>query len=234
MKSKIVTNVKIGFESQGVSSQLKSIFPAIIACYVPVFLFLAALVAAVLLTHIPMYYFMRDPAQTLNAPSYIGLSSNLGALLWCSSVVICFHSFAVLRKGKEVKNVSGFFLFAGLLTAVVMLDDFFVIHENISLHFEGIFSYAMYALTLLYVVPLLAFVLFYARTILNTDYLLLVLAVFFFGLSFLVDLSKDLGLIIFEDWLRILLEDGFKLLGITGWLSYFARTSVKHMSITRN
>ena len=63
----------------------------------------------------------------------------------------------------------------------------------------------------------------FAKYILETERLILLIALFFLGLSFSIDLFQYRIEPFMGQW-RILLEDGFKFLGIVGWLGYFAHS----------
>ena len=71
----------------------------------------------------------------------------------------------------------------------------------------------------------LAWLLTFRRIILKTDYWLLLISLGFFALSVGIDGLQSLIDTLIGD-LRILLEDGFKLLGIVSWLGYFIKCSL--------
>ncbi len=98
------------------------------------------------------------------------------------------------------------------MTLVLGIDDVFLLHEKVFPWF-GVPEEAV-------VGSYAGFVLFYLvkfySVILKTEYVLLVMALSFFGLSATLDLVQPHG--------SYLLEDGAKLVGIVSWLAYFFRT----------
>ncbi len=62
----------------------------------------------------------------------------------------------------------------------------------------------------------------FKKCILKTEYLILLIALGFFGLSLFIDVFQHRIQSIIGNS-RILFEDGFKLLGIVGWFGYFLR-----------
>ncbi len=202
--------------------QLKALLPTLFTAYIPILLLLCILAIVILKTKIPILDLTRDPARTLRAPFYIGLLSHIGVLLWCSSAAICLFSFALLRKDINDRELQSFFLFAGLITSVLLLDDLFQFHEHvfpIYLHIPEKVIYIGYGtMTLLYIIR-------FKQMILKTEPLLLLFAFGFFGLSIVID-----AIIILP--LHDLFEDGFKLLGIVSWLTYFTRVFTKQIKCT--
>lgn len=114
---------------------------------------------------------------------------------------------------------SAFFLYFGFASAFLLLDDFFLIHEQASS-----FGFSEKYFFLIYGLIIMGGLFIFRREILASDYLLLVIALGFLGASIGVDViqSRIEGLI--GEW-RILFEDGFKFLGIVGWMGYFAHCS---------
>jgi hypothetical protein len=176
---------------------------------------LAILLLAAMQTRIPAAFLVRDPAQLAKYPFYVGLLSNVGVLLWCACAAICLYT-AVLAGQREVAR---FFLGAGLVTAMLGLDDFFILHEEV-LPAVGVAEEAVLAA---YGLVILAFLGRFARLIMRTEFLLLGLTFGFMGGSAVLDGG------IFNQGLNYLLDDGLKLLGIVGWLAYYVRTARQFM-----
>jgi hypothetical protein len=173
---------------------------------------LAILLLAALQTRIPTAFLVRDPAQLAKYPVYVGLLSNVGVLLWCACAAIYLYS-ATLAGQREVAR---FFLGAGLVTAMLGLDDFFILHEEVLPATLGVAEEAVLAA---YGLAMLAFLGRFARLILRTEFLLLGLTFGFMGGSIVLDGG------VFNQGLNYLLDDGLKLLGIVGWLAYYVRTA---------
>ncbi|NJN00110.1 MAG: hypothetical protein HC800_25870 [Phormidesmis sp. RL_2_1] len=166
--------------------------------------------------------FMRDPASISQIHPLAGFSSNLGALLWTACAATCLFSHMVLRDSLNKGEIARFLLCSGLLTTMLLLDDFFLLHDFIYPQYLGINEKAV---LLGYGGILLVWLLAFRRIILRTDYWLLLISLGFFTLSIGVDGLQSLIDALIGD-LRILLEDGFKLFGIVGWLGYFMKCSL--------
>lgn len=158
--------------------------------------------------------FVREYKAGAEYP-FVGLLSDVGILIWTATASISLFSSMVLRKWKRNKTAADFFLYSAVLTALLMIDDFFLIHESVSIRDRYIF--------LGYLVGLL-FVLIKSREYIAVSrYELLFLSLLFFGMSLFVDMFQNRIEGAIGDW-RILIEDGFKFLGIVGWFAYFAKS----------
>lgn len=163
---------------------------------------------------------MRDPASTRGGPLHVGLVSNLGVLVWFSAAVVCLFTAAVLAAG--ARRGVPFFLASGLLTLVLALDDFLMLHE-----FMGwALSIPEAAILGAYALLTLGWLTTFWPAIRRTDHLLLVLALSLFAFSLLPDVPEVRALYSSERLMR-LLEDGGKLLGIVTWTAYFVQTSAR-------
>ncbi|WP_052055520.1 hypothetical protein [Myxosarcina sp. GI1] len=169
-----------------------------------------------LITDIPTDRLTRDIAAIAEVPSFYGMISNIGILLWCASASICLFVFAVLQKLK-IKTIAfknnflSFLLFSGLITLMLMFDDLFLLHEDIfpSLNISEMVVYSSY------VTVVLLYLLKFRKIIFSTTWGILCLGFLFFAASLTIDFFSISGSRI------TLLEDGFKLLGIASWFSYF-------------
>ncbi|QMS89520.1 hypothetical protein HUN01_18770 [Nostoc edaphicum CCNP1411] len=168
---------------------------------------------------VPTDYLTRDPSAIMNVPFYLGLFSNIGILFWCSSASICLFSYILLKKDIRAKEYSSFFLFSGLLTSLLLFDDFFLIHESVFPDYLHINEKIVYAG---YIVLVLMFFLKFKTILKKTEFLILLSAFMFFGLSIVCDN-------IFPN-IPVAIEDTFKLVGITTWFTYFARICLQRVS----
>ena len=187
--------------------------------FVPPSFFLVLLYVAAKMKGIDFSYISRDPIQLLNGKPYTGLLSNTGILFWCFTTAILFFSAKIARNLGRPKILYQFFFFAGLLTLLMLVDDFFLFHDVICpeyLHLNEIFFYIFYGLS---VVSLLYF---FRKVILESDYVLLLLAFGLLAGSVLMDLDivYSMGIYLPGSWV---IEDGFKFLGIISWFVYFVR-----------
>ena len=184
---------------------------------------------------ITLSYFTRDISAIGNLPFYAGLVSQLGGLLWSATLTVCLFAFFLLKnRGRETVFSRRFLLQAAILTGILMLDDFFLFHEDIGpdyLHISEKIIVPAYGLLAL------AFLFFNVREILRSEYLILGLAFVLFGLSIFIDAVDldDISMLssIFTEQFSIFLEDGFKFMGVATWLVYFSRYSVQKLEATQ-
>ncbi len=154
----------------------------------------------------------RDPTQAAGVPFYVGIVSNLGILLWDTAVVVCLFAAALVRRDPARRDDMWFLASLGTLTAVLMLDDLFMVHDEVFPKYLGVPEEPIEAL---YLLMTLAFMLRFRRLLLRPQVLLFLSALALFGVSILIEYAP-------EGWsLRIhVIEDGSKLLGIANWLAY--------------
>ncbi len=185
----------------------------------------AILIGVVLLLHfwkgIPIGRLTKDPTAFGGLSVYTGFLSQIGIFFWSASATVCFFSATVLSRRADRHELKRFLLISALLTLLLGLDDVFLLHEEVLPHF-GIpekLVFGSYA-------GLFLFYLFrFYPLILETEYVLMAIALFFFGVSIILDLWRPPGIN------RFLFEDGAKLIGVVSWLAYFFRVgeySVNH------
>jgi hypothetical protein len=161
----------------------------------------------------PISTFTRDPMAVAHGRPYYGFISNAGAVIWSFSAAICLFSYWVLpRDIDRSDSLRRFILLGGLISAILLGDDLFMLHESV---YPYLFSVPEEVVFSVYGLLLLFYVLRFWSIIRKTEYLLLILSGFFFGVSIGVDrLPEDL--LAFHH----LFEDGAKLFGIVSWLGY--------------
>ena len=175
---------------------------------------------------VPIGFVLRDPLATLHAHPLTGALSNVGVLVWCAAAAICFLTRTLLRQQEGTDEVRAFLLWSGLISAVLVLDDFFQFHDGLVPTYLGLSEEPIFLgyglLTAWYLVR-------FRRVILASEWSVLFAALAFFALSMLVDAFQERWS---SPW-RILFEDGFKLLGIVSWSSYLIRTCIRTAAPTR-
>ncbi|HEY9630445.1 MAG TPA: hypothetical protein V6C84_24380 [Coleofasciculaceae cyanobacterium] len=173
-----------------------------------------------------MRYLVADPSEITQQASYIGLFSQIGNLLWCATAAICLFTASIFRTERLAKGKQLFFflLFSGLFSGQLLLDDLFRLHEKsgrvlfgssetpISTTSQNLAELLVFAI---YGLATLIFITKFKSLILRSNYLFLLLAIGFFGLSTVVDMSGNL--VPEHD----AIEESFKLLGIFSWFVYF-------------
>jgi hypothetical protein len=153
----------------------------------------AAIVAAFAISGIRMDKISRDPAELADLPIYYGLLSNLGMLVWGAGAFISFFaSFHV-----EGPKISSLLRWAGILTLMLLLDDFLLIHDEV---FPNVLLLPEWLVYLFYFVTFPLFFLSHLNVILKqTEYPILALGIFLMGVSVLIDMYVLPGVIDVED-----------------------------------
>jgi hypothetical protein len=161
--------------------------------------------------NIPFEQMTADPMMTFDAHPFVGVISNIGILFWCITASVCLFSGFFLRN--IGLNKEGLFLISnGVITSLLLLDDFFMLHEYIFHSYQTI-------IYLIYFIGLLWYCLRFVKMIVTTNFIFLGFAFFLLGSSVFTD-------VLFENkGMQFLIEDSFKFLGITTWMLYFTTTS---------
>lgn len=207
-----------GRGTTGLSAQWRSLRPLMAVLYLPVALALIGVVAIRLTTGEPMGNLTRDTAQVAMVPVYTGVLSNLGVLAWTVGAWAALLAAAALT-GRSAERR---FLFAsGLVTVVLLLDDFFMLHEIVFPRYVGIPEYVVYGL---YAMMLAWLLIAHRRVILErTPYLLLAVATAALGLMLLADVLESVSPLPGH----YLVEDGLKFFGIVNWSAYLVLVSLR-------
>jgi hypothetical protein len=185
--------------------------------------------------------FTRDTVQLPAGEYYVGIVSDVGMFIWAAAAAVCGVSAYVLYQVEGKRREAHFLAISALFSGILLLDDRLMIHDEYVPGGEVMCSGYVLAM---------AYHIYYHRDIvLRSQYVYLVVALFFLGLSISIDATKDFFRFLDrqEDlfdalaslWetsymkafnFSFLLEDGAKLLGIVGWLLYCVSFSVQALS----
>lgn len=183
------------------------------------FILLVMVITSVLL-HVKISTLTRDFAAIANIHPLSGMLSNLGVLLWCVSASISGFAAIILREVVS-KSIFRFLLFSSLLSVYLLLDDFFLFHENLASRYLGLSE------KLLFValgIALFTYLIVFRRIILQTNFSVLLLALGFLATSVGIDVILESWSLRLGHW-TFFFEDGAKWLGIASWCSYYVHTS---------
>ena len=161
-------------------------------------LFVVALSRA---TDRPLEYFTREPADILHAPAYVGSLSNLGALVWGVAATCALLAWVVERSPRAL-------LFGGLLTLLLLADDFYRLHED----FYPTFGIRQRFSNIVYFLLVVGYLAVFRDYLRSRGGWLLLTAFGLLGVSAALD-------ILFRD--QDAAEDGIKLFGIAAWATFF-------------
>lgn len=187
---------------------LKSLFSIIKKAIVPAMVFYVISLAVLYSSGFIVMEIIRDTAQITEKSSFLGFLSNIGIWLWVCSVAICF--FVLISKKDLLNNDhKQLLLFSGILSLVLAVDDFFMIHDRYVNQNICYFVYGVLALILL---------LKYYKIILKIEPVAFILMGFFLMASIGTDIIQEH--IPLKYSLTQIFEEGFKFTGAATWL-YF-------------
>lgn len=158
----------------------------------------------------------RDAVQVMHARFYTGYLSSFGAVLMCAAATACFLAALAVpsRQGETVGR--NFLVASGSLTALIMADDLFLLHERA---FPMLLGIPERAVLIGYIVAAVTYLLHYRAQLLRTRVLPLLFALVAFAVANFCDVVLD-GMKLY------VLEDGPKLIGYGAWCGYFLDTSI--------
>ena len=229
--SKIIVNLNL-------NNQIRRLLPVIGKLYTPIIILLLLILLVNNKTEIPIATFTKDSAVIAGSNGlsslvdfttnpFVGVVSNIGILFWCICASICLFCNTILQNKQNVelskfRIFGGFFRCFGLITSILLFDDLFLFHETIA---PKLFSISQKAIYFAYAFVVGWAIIKYRKTIIKTEWDLLLLAFLFFTISVIMDefVSWIYPIKLSEDGLPALIEDGFKLLGIISWCAYFVR-----------
>jgi hypothetical protein len=187
----------------------------------PALLFYLVMVAFLNSVGFEVMEILRDPAQQSGQSSFLGFLSNVGIWLWVSSAAIClFH--AVTSRWSVFGTRRELILLVGLLSLVLAIDDFFMIHDR---YVDQKICYLTYA------VLASALLLRHHQEILRIDGFAFLAAGSLLALSIVTDVVQ--GWIPLEYSQIHLFEEGFKFSGAAVWLFFSTRLALDLQSHPR-
>jgi hypothetical protein len=171
----------------------------------------------------PYEYFTHDPIQAIQVvgpcvgPECIlaGTLSNIGVILWIATGAVLLFTASLLARFSRPLGRSPYLWF-GMFTLLLGIDDMFVIHEY-AREWGGAVGLGELRLITLYGLAFLLLVVAFRSFVAQTTFWLLPVAGAFFASSVFFDF-------VFHDW--DLLEDGPKLFGIGTWAVFFVGTAL--------
>lgn len=182
-------------------------------------LVLAAAVVAKVGFGVPWHHTLGDPATTTGWPFYVGFASNVGAVMWAAMAGIFLFRYHMHRALGGEPRWGRFLLASGLFTALLGLDDLFLLHDQVFPDYLGVSQVivvgAYGALGILYLLR-------FAPQIARTAWPVFAVAIVLLASSVVLDQMMDRLSIYLPG--SGFLEDAFKLMGIGTWLSYAVHT----------
>jgi len=160
----------------------------------------------------------RDSSEILKSPFYLGAVSNLGILLWACTAAVCLFAASLPATDPMARERGRFLFVSGLVTAWLALDDLLTLHEVV---IPSTFPIRQRYVLAAYAAGMLVYLLRFRRMILQTDGIIMIASLFFFGISVASDAFQARVHVSFHHYL----EDGTKIAGLVAWSLYFIRMS---------
>lgn len=187
-------------------------FLLIISIFLLAFLIVGFTVFLSFYFNTPYSNISKDPISLLNNKPYFGLLSNMGAIFWSFAVSVCFFTFLILKQKGDTKNNQSFVLLGGIISLVLLFDDFFMFHEVI---FSWLFNLNELYLFSFYGVIVLFYLIKFQKIILNNNYIILAVSLLLFGTSIIVDVLPESS-----STHHHFFEDVPKFTGIVSWFCF--------------
>jgi hypothetical protein len=181
---------------------------------------------------VPLCHLTRDTTVVAKVPSYTGIISNIGIMLWCFTSAIYLFTSTVLRNNGEMHSERvRFLLSAGLFTLFLMLDDAFLFHERIYPTYLGLSNNVVF---ILYGIISMILISVFKRSIFEVNYILFFMGFGLLAGSVIADKIHDFKLFylfgIHSSEIKYFIEDSLKFLGIAGWFGFFTVTCLEALS----
>lgn len=189
----------------------KKLLHCFLVAIVPASVFYCLSIIVLKLRGFEIMEILRDPAQQSGASSFLGFLSNIGIWLWICSAAISFF-FVLTRDIFRKKNFRELLFFTGVLSILLAVDDFFLIHDR---YVNQNICYLTYVIFIGYLL------IRHFKRIIAIDVSAFLLTGIFLALSIFTDLIQTKIPLIYE-YVQII-EEGFKFIGAAIWLYFNGR-----------
>jgi hypothetical protein len=169
----------------------------------------------------PLGNWTRDTTSVAKVSPLTGIISNIGILIWWVAVAVCCFVAVALRRFGRVQDFR-FLLATGLVTGMLVLDDFFLFHDRLGYRFFGLRENVVYCI--IFGIGAL-YIWIFRRELFRRDSAMLFVAGALITASVLTDMAYGDHQQLASQWF-FAFEDGLKLLGICAWCNYCLRRSM--------
>ncbi len=194
---------------------------ALVAVWLPAILLVGAAVAFALTSDTTLRTLMQDATTVLEAPFYVGSLSLAGVIGWAAAAGISLFAALIASGARPVPRRS-FLLASGILTSVLLVDDAFLVHDEIVPLYIGVSGELV---GVVYVLATLVILYTFRGVVRDTNYVLLGASLLLLGVSAAVDIASGSLATMVPTNLIALGEDGTKLVGIWTWTAYLTSVS---------
>ncbi len=188
----------------------KKLIKCILLAVVPALLFYSLSLFVLSTSGFEVVEILRDPAQQTGASSFIGFLSNIGIWLWVSAAAIAFYTISSISL--QNKNQKNLIFLAGMLSILLAIDDFFLIHDRYINQKICFLVYAIFAVALL---------VRHYKLILEHEGFAFLFAGSLLALSIVAD-SIQASIPLPYQYVQVI-EEGFKFIGAATWLYFIVR-----------
>ena len=208
-----------------IRNQIRNAAPIMVMVYALTTAILSVVIYLGIENDVELDHFTQDPASIMDTPFYLGFFSYIGILFWCATATLCLFTRIFIDGTDESQNRKRrFLLYSGLISALLMFDDLFLMHELV---FPVYFQIPKNVVYLIYMNILIVYMVLFRAELKDSEYLLLAVAAGLIGASQFVD---SLPMPIPED---SFLEDAVKLFGIVTWFTYYMRYCVQQVRLQK-
>ena len=210
------------------SKSTKNFRPFVLVFYLALVGVLGMIAGAGIYFKIPLTSFVEDTTTVLDAPVYIGILSNIGALMWTITATVCFFSAYVLPTPTSQPVNSTFLAWSGVIVTILLIDDYFMLHDSVLYLLFRINENIVFGFYFI----LICWYIYHFRGVLQaTNYRLYGFALGLFLFSTIFDkipgTVAKLHIPLTYSYQTIdFIEEGAKFLAIGTWLMYYLQTSI--------
>jgi hypothetical protein len=171
-------------------------------------------------------FLVRDIFALSSTPVYFGILSNIGIFIWLATGAITIFSGTILFSVNKEKNWSLFLILFGLLTMILAIDDFFMLHEDF---FPILLKIPEKLILLTYGLMMLSILVKFKKIVLHNHLKTFIVTISFLALSIIADQILPDKAYLLKPGDNFLLEDGLKLVGIVSWSFYLIKMSQERL-----
>lgn len=131
-------------------------------------------------------------------------------------MILPLFTYYILKNSNTPGEIKSYLLFSGVFFGYFLIDELLLIHNFI---FPKILNIHQLLVLILYAIATLFFLFRFRKTLYANYFLIFVVAIFFLGLSMIIDIFSYLKVIQINN--RYFLDDGAKFLGILNLFIYF-------------
>ena len=201
---------------------------AVAAVYALAAGFLAALWIVTYATDRDFSYVSRDPSALADEKLFFGMLSQAGGLCWAMAAGIALFAAAQLAIALGADRRAGFLAFVGAITAMLGVDDVFLVHENVFPDLTGLPEHSLFVV---YVIVMGVGLLVFRDRVLADRSPFLPAALALFATSIVADVLLEGD---DPSSVHFLIEDGAKFLAIVSWLLFVVHLGTRSVQALRS